>query len=217
MPASKKDTRRIPTKYFTAIVVILYSIGVVGLRLNDTRETFIWLFPWLILFIFGGLLYFQKYWNLRAVRFLSLATVLFFGIEILSFKTGKVFGPIIYGDTLGFKIFGVPLVLPFFWLTLIYCTGVMVKSLELNHFLSAGIGAVVVTLTDVIIEPFAMHFRMWNWDHNHAPLQNYFACLLISFLILLYFHSAKTKIRNSMAIPVLLSQIGFFLAFEIIG
>lgn len=213
--SKSESKKKLPLIYAVGIIGAIYFAGIIGLRIEIVREIFLAVLPWTMILIFGLLMYFQKYWNLRAIQCLLIGFITLFVIVIIAVDSGDVFGSFTFSKLLGLKLFKVPVALIFNWLTMIYCVYVMVKSIKTNAFFRAVIGSVMVVLTILLMETFNNKFQLWFWDSGHAPLRNYMAWAIISFGILMYYNNAKSKIRNELALPVYIGQIIFLLSFEL--
>ena len=77
-------------------------------------------------------------------------------VEILGVNYGLIFGSYSYGENLGVKILGVPVLIGANWVMLSFITGAMGDALFRNNKLLAAIsGAVLMVLIDLVIEPVA--------------------------------------------------------------
>lgn len=112
-----------------------------------------------------------------------------FIVEVIGVRTGLLFGDYQYGRTLGPQVLDVPVIMALNWALLLAVTGEIsfkfVKPSNLTRtFLAAGFGASLMTLLDVVIEPFAIRYGLWQWDDESVPLFNYASWWLLSFAAL---------------------------------
>lgn len=136
------------------------------------------------------------------------------GVEILGVNTGFPFGNYYYGDVLGPKVMGTPLLIGVNWLILVLCTA-QITPFKTPLYIAAY-GAVLMTAADFIIEPVATRLRFWNWKSDIIPLQNYMAWFIISFFLLFYFCKFKKNRENNPAVwIVFVTQIGFFILLQL--
>ena len=194
-----------------AWLVAIYAVGLVGLWQPATQDIFVRLIPINFLVTLGFMLYYQKHWNIRIIAFCLFVFVATFAIEAVGVQTGRVFGVFKYGKTLGPKLWNTPLVIGVLWLILIYSVGVMLKSLKFHSLLKAAIGAGMLVMLDVLIEPVAVKFGMWGFDKNRVPLLNYIAWFVVSFPFILMFLHLRAKVRNELAPYAFCAIAGFFL------
>lgn len=110
-----------------------------------------------------------------------------FLIEVIGAKTGLVFGAYKYGNTLGFKVFEVPLVIGLNWFFIILRAVNIVQKKINSKLLIAFFVGLISTIFDIFLEPVAIKFDYWTWENNIIPLQNYIACFVISFVFTLFY------------------------------
>jgi putative membrane protein len=124
--------------------------------------------------------------------------------------TGTIFGSYHYGETLGFSVADVPLVMGLNWLILIYCTGSMLNHFKLNTILKSISGATILVLLDLLIEQVAIRNDFWHWKNSEIPLQNFIAWWIISFVFLYGFFLVLKNNTNRLSLLYLIVQFGFF-------
>jgi putative membrane protein len=193
-------------------LVLFYTVGLIGLSL-PIRDNFALLTPLNLLISLGIVLANHKYWT---KAFMSVFIFIFLGgffSEIIGVQTGWVFGNYEYGQTLGFKLFNVPLILGVNWLMLIYASAMVVNLLwkRFPLVLKALIAALLMVGLDVLIEPVAMELDFWNWENGIIPFQNFIGWFVIAFALQLAFFSVISKKMNNHAAVVLFAlQVVFF-------
>jgi putative membrane protein len=203
--------------YFAhAILINSHLCGLIGMQ-----TTLKWLFllftPYNLLLSTFLLFYHHTVYSRNFWIFCISIFLLGYGIEVVGVHTGLVFGDYSYGQSLGFKLAGVPLVMGLNWLNLIYSIGVVFNTIKLPIYLKALIGATTLTLLDILIEPIAIHYDYWSWESISVPIQNYLAWLVISFLFLVFFYSMKFKKDNRMAVLFFIVQVFFFATLNIVS
>jgi len=72
------------------------------------------------------------------------------------------------------------------------------------------VGAVVLVLLDVLIEPIAMRFGYWQWANLIVPVENYLGWFIISGLVLGIFEAFKFEKQSRVGLVLLISQFVFF-------
>jgi len=72
-----------------------------------------------------------------------------------------------------------------------------------------------MTALDYLIEPVAVQYDFWYWQHAIIPLQNFVAWFYISFAMQLFFNKMKPVEDNGAAIPLFILQIVFFTVLNI--
>ncbi|MFW5803961.1 MAG: carotenoid biosynthesis protein [bacterium] len=104
------------------LLVNFYIIGGLGLIIPFTRELFQQITPLSLLFSFILLLIYHEGDEKTKFFVVSiLIAIVGFLVEVLGVQTGIIFGSYQYGETLGPKLFQVPLIIGINWLMLVYC------------------------------------------------------------------------------------------------
>ncbi|MFW6224300.1 MAG: carotenoid biosynthesis protein [Bacteroidota bacterium] len=202
-------------KKINLFLVIFFGIGILGLGWEASRSFFIRLMPFSLLLGMGLMFWVHKHWKPLHVGLFLLIVVLGFGVEVAGVLTGEVFGSYSYGRALGFKLWGTPPMIGLNWLMLVYAVYVLLRKMPLHPFLQIPVGAGLMVVYDVIMEPVAMQLDMWDWGGGVIPLQNYIAWFVISLVMLSIFHIARLRIRNGVAPVLFFIQIGLFLVLNI--
>jgi putative membrane protein len=139
-----------------------------------------------------------------------------FTFEFIGTSTGLIFGDYTYGQTLGFQIGHVPLIIGVNWLILVYSSAAIVNYfLEESHVvLKSIISAGLMVGLDFFIEPVAMRYDFWSWANDIIPIQNYIAWFVIAFFLLIITHRSMV-IKNKIAITLFIAQSLFFIILNI--
>jgi putative membrane protein len=174
--------------------------------------------------LFGAvhLLWFEQMRQPKLWWMLLVVWMAGFLVEWAGVATGLVFGEYAYGDVLGPKVLGVPLIIGINWTILIYAAAQLANRIGVSVWLRPLVGATAVTLSDVLIEPVAVYFEFWNWVQPPfdalfvAPWQNYLAWWLFSFAVLWGFEAFKIITNNPMLMRYWLFQLAFFLLLGIL-
>jgi putative membrane protein len=210
------------------VVTLMYIVGTLGLIFPFTQPYFklasafnLWVSLILLL------LFHQQYNKSFIITAISIFLAGFF-IEVIGVHTGVIFGKYWYGQTLGTKVLGVPLVIGANWLLLIYCSSTVTqkfielfkidlleKSLLNNPIVKAIFASVLMICLDYLIEPVAIHLDFWHWENEQIPVQNFQAWFLVAFLLSYFFLNGKFIKSNSLAILIFLLQFAFFVSINI--
>ncbi len=136
--------------------------------------------------------------------------------EILGVNYGLIFGSYEYGDNLGFKILGVPLMIGVNWVMLTFITGaVAARWFGQRPLVAAGLGAVLMVLLDLVIEPVAPRFDYWAFESLEVPIQNYVGWFLVAFPIQWVFQISVKEKDTTFSYHLLLVQFLFFATFAL--
>ncbi|MEO0471696.1 MAG: carotenoid biosynthesis protein [Bacteroidota bacterium] len=197
-------------------LVIWHQVGVIGLHLEETRLLFQQLVPLNLLLSTACLTFFHRKWNFTFGVFCLAVFWMGYLIEVLGVRTGLIFGNYAYGNSLGPKVSSVPPMIGLNWLMLTYMGGVIANSVLKHPLLGPAIGATLMVLMDIMIEPMAIRYDFWIWDGGSIPLQNYIAWWVISYVFVYGFYALKMNIRNQIAGPLYVIQFLFFAIFLLI-
>lgn len=194
-----------------AILVIFYAVGITGILL-PLHQDFILLTPFNLLLSLGLVLWHHPHWSPQTVIFLACSYIVGFGAELFGIQTGLLFGDYAYGQVLGPKLGGTPLMIGVNWMLLAYASGVAVNHLapRLHWFIKALIGSSLMVGLDLLIEPVAIEYGFWSWEGHTPPLQNYLGWFFVALPLLSLFALLQGHIRNKVAIALLLLQLLFF-------
>jgi len=198
-------------RFFILVIILFHVVGMLGFNLSSVDVWFLRFVPWHLLLMTGIIIANHQR---RDYQFLLFAIFIFtagFAAELLGVHTALLFGHYSYGETLGIKLYGVPLVIGVNWFLLIYIAGVLMeRSPVKNIYLRALCGAAILTTLDFLIEPVAIHFDYWHWGDNTVPLKNYLCWFLLSAIMLFVFNGLKPGRQNRVPVVLLLMQFIFF-------
>lgn len=212
----------------TATAVFFHLIGLVGLLFFD-QAFFLAATPINLLLSFALLIWTQTDKNANFLLFVFLCFFIGFGAELIGVQTGALFGNYTYGEVLGFKLKGVPLLIAVNWFVIIYCCGIgvhtlLMKAINRVAFDTGKIplrlkawsiiidGATLAVLFDWLMEPVAVKLGYWTWNEEAGiPWSNYVSWFFVSLLLLTAFHFLRFSKQNKFAVNLLLIQAMFFL------
>lgn len=143
--------------------------------------------PVVLAVILGLVLYF---WDQPLkTKYVALAVVSLFGflVELVGVKTGLLFGDYTYGNLLGWKIFGTPLMIGLLWF-IVSLSCWQISGLYWKHRLVRyGLAVVLLVSFDLVLEQFAISYKFWSWQNISVPLSNYLTWALVGSLIFLFY------------------------------
>ena len=97
-----------------------------------------------------------------AVQFLFITFTYALLVEQIGSKTGWPFGSYEYSGSLGYQIYGVPLVVPFAWVMLAHPIFIAARKVTKNWvFLYGGLGMMA---WDLFLDPQMVSAERWVWD-----------------------------------------------------
>ncbi len=206
--------------FFKVILFLSYLTGVLSLHFSFPNQVLVIITPFssfleltpfnLLLTLFTLLLGVRK-WSKWLLSYLLATFFIGWFCEWVGVNTSLLFGNYEYGRVLGWKVFGVPIIIGVNWIILHYSLSEVIsrflsKKACIIFFSSIGMVAV-----DFLIEPVAIEYSFWTWEGSFIPVSNYIGWLIVSFLLsLIYVFLPFEKGKNSFASLVLLLQISFF-------
>lgn len=212
---SVTDTKR--ERGAITVIVLFHAVGLMGFIVLAFTVLFLKLVPWHLLLMLGVIIYNHKQLNGKFISFAVAIFTLGFCAELIGVHTGLLFGSYSYGQTLGLKSWGIPLVIGINWFLLIYSIGVLMQRSRVKNILVRILtGALLLVLLDFFIEPIAIHFDYWHWADGGIPLKNYLCWFLISGAMLFVFEKFKFDVQNKAPVALLIMQFVFFMILGLI-
>jgi uncharacterized membrane protein len=171
-------------------VAVIHLAGIIGIRLLPEiflKTSFVSIIIPLALY-----LYRIKPIKIEWIIIFLVYLITFFS-EWIGVNYGWLFGSYEYGDSLGFKIDGVPIIMGANWLLLGLVCRDIVKKIITNHWLIIILSALLMVLIDTLIEPLSNRLDFWIWKNNIIPFSNYKDWFLIALLNQYLFSFLKFK------------------------
>jgi putative membrane protein len=205
------------SKISVSIIWLFHISGMIGISFGD-KEFFL-SFTWVNLLVaFLLLLINQK--RLERIELKSIFLIFIIGMvsEILGVNYGFIFGEYVYLDNLGVKTLGVPVLIGVNWIILTFITGSFSCSISKNKYLSVLIGAILMVLLDLLMEPVAPLLGFWIFDLPTVPLQNYVGWFIIGILthIIFQFKISKKEYTYSTHLLIVNAIFFAFLNYQIV-
>jgi putative membrane protein len=85
-----------------------------------------------------------------------------------------------------------------------------------SFWIQVGLGALLATLFDWLMEPVAVRLGYWTWMTAEIPFKNYQDWFLVSAFLLFFFFKFNFPKKNQFALHLLLIQTLFFLILRIV-
>jgi putative membrane protein len=199
------------------IIWLFHLSGMIGISFGD--KDFFLAFTPINLFISFLLLFFNQK-QIEAVEIKAVLLIFFIGMisEILGVQYGLIFGDYVYLDNLGIKILGVPLLIGVNWIILTFITGSLSSYFFKNKYISVLVGAIIMILLDLLMEPVAPLLGFWIFDLQEAPLQNYIGWFVIALItqMIYQFNINKKEFTFSTHLLIVNAIFFAFLNFQIV-
>jgi len=193
------------------VIAVFHMVGLVGFLIPATHPYFMKMVPFHLLLMFAIIVFTYNGDVKRLSLFVCGVFLCGWLVEVLGVHTGKIFGSYYYGNTLGYKIAAVPLLMGVNWVILIFSIGQMMKSLKIRNSILASLsGALILIIFDFFMEPVAMKFDYWQWDWHEVPLQNYIAWFIVSVILLKFYYALGLKQQKYIGTAMFVAQLIFF-------
>jgi bisanhydrobacterioruberin hydratase len=192
------------------LLILIHLIGLLGL-LSPWHFYFQALTPFSLIISSSILLINHKEFNSNFFSFILFVFCLGFLVEFAGVNYGFLFGDYQYGQTLGFKILNVPVIIGLNWVLIIYSVIVFLDRLVYNPIIKIVFGSLLAVFLDVLIEPVAVHYDFWFWKTGTIPIQNYVGWFATSLVMMSAYYLLKVKAANQVARPLYIIQVLFFL------
>ncbi len=193
-------------------LILIFIVGIIGHLLNSLRPLMISITPYTLIITGAVVLYLpyrNKNFSLLIWCFITYIITLI--IEIIGVKTGLIFGSYNYGSSLGFKVFGVPLVIGFNWV-LVVLGSINIARLSGSSLIRRSILAgTLAVIFDLFLEQVAIKLDYWTWVNNLVPLQNYYAWFFITFIASISTGYFKVKVKTAVVRDYFMIQLVFFI------
>ncbi len=191
-----------------AIIWLFHVSGILGIIYGNS-EWFISATPLILSINFGLLLI-----NCNSHKWFFHMVILGFltGMitEILGVQRGWIFGDYKYGNALGYKILGVPMLIGVNWALLTIITAAIAQQFYENLFMRIVIGVCLMILLDLLIEPIAPVLDFWAFEGGNAPLQNYIGWTAVAIFLQSIFHYFRIEVKGWFPNQLYILQIIFF-------
>jgi bisanhydrobacterioruberin hydratase len=192
------------------ILLTVHICGAIGMSLGF-KDWFLQFTPYNLILSTGLLFYNHEQVTAKVVIFFLGIFFLGFAIEVWGVASGIPFGSYYYGESLGFKLLGVPLTIGMNWAALCFASAIIVNSFLRFTPLKIIVGGALPVLVDVFIERVCEKLDFWYWtETNLAPIQNYTTWYLCSLLFVAVFIFVLKSQRNPFAKYFILVQFLFF-------
>jgi len=200
--------------YFSIFLIWLFSIsGIIGIQSEGYTDWFLSATPLNLLLSFLILIINLTSFKKSYVIAFFIPFALGFITEALGVNFGLIFGTYEYGDNLGYKLWGVPIMICFNWALLTAITADIASYFGKSIWICAFIGAALMTGLDVIIEVSAPRFDFWEFKDGVVPLQNYLGWLSTAFLAHLGYQYYKVETNRKISIHLFVTMLIFFSVF----
>ncbi|MDG0972680.1 MAG: carotenoid biosynthesis protein [Crocinitomicaceae bacterium] len=198
------------------LLIIFYTVGVVGLSIEEYRSNFLSLSFFNLALSFVLLLMGRNLQSLRLYVFIFFAFVVGVGVELIGVHTGYLFGDYAYGQSLGVKFYDVPIIIGINWGVLVIISASVAQRFQMNKYLQAVVASLFMLLLDVLIEPVAVESDYWTWEGDVIPLFNFVCWFGVALLLQFVYFGLNLAEKNKVATALYCIQFMFFLILNIV-
>lgn len=196
---------------FSVFFVWLINIsGFFGL-LSDQKDFFLIMSPLAILITFILLILNYDFKQKGFITALISIITIGFLVEFLGVNYDLFFGSYEYGNNLGYKIGGVPIIMSVNWLVLIFLAGSFTEKIIPNSLpIKVLFAALLMVFLDIFLEICAPKLDYWKFNEEVVPISNYNSWFIISAICLyIYFKLIKEK-EYTLSTNMLVIYFAFF-------
>lgn len=193
-----------------SLLIIFYTVGIIGLSLENYREDFLSLSFFNLALSFVLLLLGRHSHTIRFYIFIIFSFITGMGSEWIGVHTGYLFGDYTYGESLGMKLFDVPLIIGINWGMLVIISASVAKRIQMNNYFQAVVAALFMLLLDILIEPIAIVSDYWIWEGEVIPMFNFISWFGIALLLQFVYFGLNLAEKNKVATALYCIQFMFF-------
>jgi len=190
------------------VIWIFHLSGLLGILYGDSKW-FVSATP-LNLIISLVLLLLNSSDSNKTIMIAGIAFIIGMFTEILGVNYGLIFGTYFYGEALGPKLLGVPILIGYNWAMVLIITASIAQKINKNFYTRIFLGVTLMLFLDLLIEPVAPDLDFWIFDSGIAPIQNYLGWVFVSFLLHFIYQKLKIKKNNNFSNHLYFLQILFF-------
>jgi len=214
--ALQEQISRYKQAILIGLLIIFYTVGIIGLSLESYRDEFLSLSFFNLALSFVLLLIGRHIHSMRFYAFILFAFVVGVGVELIGIHTGYLFGDYTYGESLGIKFYDVPVIIGINWGMLAIISASIAKHFQMNRYLQAIVAALFMLLLDVLIEPAAMVSDYWTWEGDVIPLFNFVCWFGVALLLQFVYFGLNLAEKNKVAVALYCIQFVFFVILNIV-
>ena len=190
------------------LIWIFHISGLIGI-IYSNASWFIKATPLNLLLSFTLLIINFK-WNKKLFFLVIICFSIGMISEIIGVKYGILFGEYSYGNALGIKFLGVPLIIGINWCILVFITGYISRFFFDSLIARTFLGIFLMLSLDIVMEPIAPILDFWKFKQGLASFNNYVGWAIVSFPLQLLFHRLNHNIEGTFPFHLYILQFIFF-------
>ncbi len=130
--------------------------------------------------------------------------------EIMGVNFAIIFGNYEYGEALGYRVFGVPLLIGANWAILAVSCSALSATLFDSIYIKVIVGVFLMIILDAVIEPIAPVLDFWEFSGGKAPLKNYLGWIIVAFPLNCLYHILNLKVNGTFTHHLYVLNMLFF-------
>jgi len=130
--------------------------------------------------------------------------------EFIGVNYWPIFGEYEYGNNLGFKLWGVPLVIGFNWLILTIISNRLSLEFSQNKWLRYTIAASLMVILDLFMELSATPFDFWHFKGGIPPIENYISWFVLAWVMNAILGNMIDKSSLKLPLHIYLANLSLF-------
>lgn len=219
---------KITKLHIAAFIAILFQLsGLIGILYTPYKDWFVQHTAFNLLLMCVLLVWVHPGKNRSFWLYFFLAFAVGMGTEMIGVHTGILFGNYQYGEILGPKLLGVPLLIGLNWFVAVISVVSVMEQFQQwikkkipgsAAEIPEGIttlsmiidGALLAVFFDWIMEPVAVKLSFWKWQNGAIPLYNYICWFLVSVFLLVLLRKFPFPKANHFAVHLFIIQLLFF-------
>ena len=198
-------------------LAIIYAVGVVGHLITPLRPLMLAMTPYVLL-ITGGVVLVPviREGNWRVLAWLFVAGLITYFIEVAGIATGKIFGDYSYTDVLGARFLGVPPLIGFNWMIVLFGCVSLAQIITKRPSLQVAIATLCAPLFDYAMEPVAIAFNYWGWQGGAPTVHNYIVWGAISGVMCSVYLLLRCNTQKALPAYYLGVQLCYFAILNVV-
>jgi putative membrane protein len=158
-----------PLSMLAALLTILLNI--IWTLVSGSSRDFVTIAGVLMFALASTLHAYTRFGSQFAIRLLATVLPLTLAIEILGVSTGFPFGEYKYDLLrLGPTAAGVPFLIPFAWMMMIYPASLVAREFKQRPLLTVFIGGLLMATWDLFLDPQMVNEGYWTWFSAGSPV-----------------------------------------------
>jgi putative membrane protein len=203
--------------YLYIYFFLVYLVGAIGLSFFS--EWFYPLTPFNLISSAILVLLCQKGFDRIMWLYILAVGVFAWFIEGVGVSTGLIFGHYTYGETLGFKIWNVPILIGLNWVMLVYNAQqfIVYYVQETKPVIVNLLVATSLVMLDILMEFVAPVVDFWSFNDGFAPLQNFVGWWIVGYILSALSLKVFTRYTNFISPYFFFLQWLFFAALTVLS